>query len=183
MKNMLIDFIPVLLFFVAFKIYGIYVATVVGIVATALQVAFTAVIRGKVDKQQLVTLFVFLVFGSMTLYFHNPVFVKLKPSVIFWIFGVVLLGSQFIGKKPVLQRMMEHVLSAEQPLPAFVWRRMNFLWSVFFIVLGCLNLFIAFHFSTNTWVNFKFYGILGLTFVFSFFQAMYLSRFMNKVSR
>src|SRR6185312_6363225 len=99
MLNLFYDFVPVLLFFIAFKWYGIYAATIVGIVATALQVVITTLWKKKIDKKQLMTLFVFVVFGGMTLYFHNPIFVKWKPSIIFWIFGIVLLGSHLIGKK------------------------------------------------------------------------------------
>lgn len=178
MLNLLYDFIPVFLFFLAFKIYGIYVATVVGIVATALQVVVTTLWKKKVDKKQLVTLFVFVVFGGMTLYFHNPIFVKWKPSIIFWIFGTVFLLSHFIGKKVIIQRMMENMLEGKQ-LPDLVWKRMNLTWALFFLILGTVNIFIAYHFSTDTWVNFKFYGILGLLILFSVLQALCLSRYLE----
>ncbi len=177
--NFLIDFIPVLLFFISFKFYGIYTATLVGIVSTALQVIITRIIRKKFDKQQLVTLAVFVVFGGMTLYFHNPLFVKWKPTIIFWIFGLVLLGSHFIGEKKLLQRMMEKMLEGQEPLPKSVWTKMNLAWAIFFIAVGSVNLFIAYHFSTDAWVNFKLYGIMGLLIVFSVLQAVYLSRYMK----
>jgi intracellular septation protein len=180
MLNLFYDFIPVLLFFLAFKFYGIYVATVVGIVTTALQFMITVLWKKTFDKKQFITLAVFVLFGGMTLYFHNPIFVKWKPSVIFWLFGIVFLASHFIGKKPIIQRMMEGMLEENNnKLPDNVWRKMNFAWAVFFILLGSVNLFIAYHFSTDTWVNFKLYGILGLLFVFSFLQAIFLSRYMN----
>lgn len=110
MLTVVYDFIPVILFFIAFKLYGIYTATVVGIVVTAFQVVITTIWKKRIDKQQLVTLIVFVVFGGMTLYFHNPLFVKWKPTVIYWIFAVVLFFSQFIGKKPLMQRMLEKYL-------------------------------------------------------------------------
>lgn len=175
----LYDFIPVLLFFIAFKLYGIYVATVVGIAVTALQVIINYVWKRRVDKQQLITLIVFSLFGGMTLYFHDPLFVKWKPTVIFWIFGIVLLGSQFIGKKPLMQRMMEKMLEEKGTIPHSVWRRLNLAWMTFFIVLGGINIYIAYHFSTDTWVNFKLYGILGLFILFSFAQAMCLAKYMT----
>ena len=178
MLNLFYDFLPVLLFFLAFKFYGIYVATVVGIVATALQVILTVILKKKWDKQQLITLIVFVFFGGMTLYFHNPMFVKWKPSVIFWLFGIILLGSHFFGEKPLIQRMMEKMLEANTQPPAHAWRTINIAWSIFFLALGSANIFVAYHFSTNTWVNFKFYGILGLLFAFSFLQALYLSRYL-----
>ncbi len=177
MLNVFYDFVPVLLFFIAFKWYGIYVATTVGIVATALQVLLTTIWKKKIDKKQLVTLFIFVVFGGMTLYFHNPIFVKWKPSIIFWLFGVVLLGSHFIGKKVIMQRMMEPVLE-DKKLPEQVWKRMNFSWALFFLLLGTINIVIAYHFSTDTWVNFKFYGILGSLILFSVLQAVCLAKYV-----
>ncbi|EKD54516.1 MAG: hypothetical protein ACD_60C00076G0007 [uncultured bacterium] len=179
MMNLFYDFIPVLLFFVAFKWYGIYTATVVGIVATALQVVTTAVWKKKIDKKQLITLAVFLLFGGLTLYFHNPIFVKWKPTIIFWLFGIIFLFSHFIGKKPLIQRMMGGMLEEHQSLPSCVWKKMNMAWSVFFILLGTINIYVAYHFSTNAWVNFKLYGILGILFAFSFLQAMCLARYME----
>ena len=126
MSTMLFDFIPVLLFFIAFKMYGIYVATTVGIVATALQVVMTRLTRKRFDKQQLVTLVVFCLFGGMTLYFHNPLFIKWKPTIIFWIFGTVFLVSQFITHKTLIQRMMEGMLDGQaHVIPSNVWRRLN----------------------------------------------------------
>jgi intracellular septation protein len=182
MQNMLIDFIPVLLFFAAFKIYGIYVATTVGIVATALQVLITRIVRKRFDKQQLVTLVVFVVFGGMTLYFHNPIFIKWKPTIVFWIFGLVFFFSQFIGEKPIAQRMLEGLLEGQNAsiVPGKVWSRLNFAWAIFFITLGTINLFVAYYFDTDVWVNFKVYGILGLLLLFSFVQAICLTRFFTE---
>lgn len=177
MLNLFYDFIPVILFFVSFKLYGIYVATVVGILATALQVIITTALKKKADRQQLFTLAVFIIFGGMTLYFHNPIFVKWKPSIIFWIFGSILLLSHFIGKKVIIQRMMENMLDGKI-LPAMVWKRLNFAWALFFLVLGTINIYIAYHFSTDAWVNFKLYGILGSLLIFSVMQAVCLTRYL-----
>ncbi|HSW93672.1 MAG TPA: septation protein A [Gammaproteobacteria bacterium] len=177
MLELLYDFIPVLLFFVAFKFYGIYVATVVGIVTTAMQVVFTRLWKKKIDRKQVLTLVVFLLFGGMTLYFHNPIFVKWKPSIIFWLFGLVFLFSQLFGKKVLIQRMMEASLE-NKTLPSSVWKRMNLSWALFFFALGTLNIFVAYHFSTDTWVNFKLYGLMGLLILFSVVQAICLSRYL-----
>jgi intracellular septation protein len=181
MQSFIIDFIPVLLFLLAFKMYGIYVATTVGIVATAIQVVITRIIRHRFDKQQLVTLVVFAVFGGMTLYFHNPAFVKWKPTIVFWIFGIAFIISQFIGKKPIIQAMLEKVVDAEMksPVPTQVWRRLNLAWGIFFLVLGTINIYVAHYFSIDTWVNFKVFGILGLIMIFSFIQAFYLARYLS----
>jgi intracellular septation protein len=179
---MLLDFIPVLLFFAAFKIYGIYVATIVGIVATALQVVFTRILRKRFDKQQLVTLVVFVLFGGMTLYFHNPIFVKWKPSVVFWVFGVVFIASQFVGQKPVIERMLESMMDGQaESVPRQVWLRLNLAWGLFFLAMGALNIYIAYTYSTDIWVNFKVYGIMGLFILFSVGQAFCLTRYMTDV--
>lgn len=184
MKNLLYDFIPVLLFFIAFKFYGIYVATTVGIVATALQVIINYLRHKRFDKQQVVTLAIFIIFGGMTLYFHDPIFVKWKPTIIFWIFGLVLLASHFIGSKLLLQRMMEGVLAGKEhptiTVPNFIWRRLSYAWITFFITLGAVNIYVAYHFSTDTWVDFKLYGILSLLLIFSFLQALCLAKYMKK---
>lgn len=181
MQNMWFDFIPVLLFFIAFKWYGIYVATTVGIVVTALQVVLTRIMRKKFDNQQLVTLVVFVVFGGMTLYFHNPIFIKWKPTIIFAVFGMVFLGSQFIGHKPLIQRMLEKMVEGQaHTVPNTVWKRLNLVWAMFFFMLASVNLYVAYRFSTEWWVNFKVYGIMGILLVFSFLQAMYLTRYLSE---
>lgn len=178
MLSLLYDFIPVLLFFMVFKIYGIYAATIVGIVTTGLQVLISALWLRRMDKKQLITLGVFVIFGGMTLYFHNPIFVKWKPTVIFWIFSLVLLFSQFIGKKPLVQRMLENMMDAKATVPKNIWRKLNFAWAVFFLSLGAINIYIGYTFSTDAWVNFKFYGISSLLLVFSFGQAIFLARYL-----
>lgn len=175
--NFLIEFLPVLLFFIAFKFYGIYVATVVGIVVTAIQLVIVSLIKRQLDKKQLITLIVFVVFGSMTLYFHNPIFIKWKPSIIFWTFGVILFFSHFIGKKPLMHRLLGNMLEGKAELSSLVWKKVNMAWSVFFILLGVLNIYIAYSYSTEAWVNFKFYGITILLFLFSIAQALYLARY------
>jgi intracellular septation protein len=182
MQHFLIDFIPVLLFLAAFKLYGIYVATSVGIVATAVQVLLTRILRHKFDKQQLVTLVVFVIFGGMTLYFHNPIFVKWKPSIVFWIFGAALIISQFF-KKPIIQAMLEGLLADSQSkiaVPTGVWKRLNLAWALFFLTLGTVNIYVAYKFSTEAWVNFKVYGILSLIMLFSFIQAFFLARYLSE---
>jgi intracellular septation protein len=181
MQNILIDFVPVLLFLIAFKMYGIYAATTVGIVATAVQVLLTRLIRHRFDKQQVITLVVFVIFGGMTLYFHNPIFIKWKPSIIFWIFGLIFLGSQFIGVKTLAQRMLEGLLEGQATsVPRFVWSRLNIAWTVFFLSLGTVNIYVAYTYSTDTWVNFKVYGIMTLLLGFSFVQAICLTRYLSE---
>lgn len=173
------EVLPVFLFFIAFKFYDIYVATVVGIVATLIQVIVTYVMTKSWDKKQLITLGIFSVFGGMTIYFHNPIFVKWKPTIVFWVFSLAILLSQVFTKKPIMQRLMEASLEEKATIPKKVWSNLNIAWAVFFIVLGAVNLYVAYHFDNNMWVNFKFYGITGALFVFSIFQAVYLVRYMT----
>lgn len=175
------DILPVFLFFIAFKLYDIYVATVVGIVATATQVIVTRLWKGTWDRKQVITCGVFVIFGGMTLYFHNPIFVKWKPSIIFWVFSLVLLFSHFFMKKPMMQSMMESALDGKANIPKKVWLRVNALWTICFIVLGCVNLYIAYNFSNDAWVNFKFYGITSALFVISILQAVFLMRYITEV--
>lgn len=174
------EIFPVLLFFIAFKYYDIYVATVVGIVTTLLQVILNRALFKKWDKKQLITLFVFSLFGGMTLYFHDPIFVKWKPTIVFWVFSAVILGSQLFTRRPLMQRLMENVLQGKGEVPMLVWKKLNIVWALFFASLGTINLYVAYYFSNDAWVNFKFYGITSALFILSVFQALYLMRFMTE---
>lgn len=176
------EIFPVFLFFIAFKLYGIYVATVVGIVTTLVQVLLTRVMTKAWDKKQLITLVVFVFFGGMTLYFHNPIFVKWKPTIIFWAFSLIILGSHFFAKKTIIHRLMENVLQGKGEVPVRVWKSLNLVWALFFIILGMINLYVAYQYSNDAWVNFKFYGITSALFLLSIFQALYLMRFVTDKS-
>jgi intracellular septation protein len=179
----LYDFIPLLAFFVAFKFYGIYVATAVGIGMTLLQLLIIGIAQKRLDKRQLLILAIFVVFGGLTLYFHNPIFVKWKPTVIFWLFGIAFLANHFklVGNIPLVQTAIQRSIPNKEYIPTEAWKKLNLAWAIFFIVMGSINLFFAYTFSTNIWVNFKFYGILGCVAIFSLFQALYISRF-KKIS-
>lgn len=175
------EIFPVFLFFLSFKLCGIYVATVVGIVTTALQVLTSRFWKGAWDNKQLIALAIFAIFGGMTLYFHNPIFVKWKPTIVFWIFSLVILFSHYT-KKPLMQRLMENIVDEKATVPLIIWKKINIIWAVFFISLGTINLYIAYHFSNDAWVNFKFYGITGALILLSVFQAYYLMKFLNDKS-
>src|SRR3990167_3275629 len=159
--QLIYEILPVFLFFMAFKFYDIYVATVVGIAATLLQVLLTRLFSKKWDRKQLISCGVFLFFGGMTLYFHNPIFVKWKPTIVFWVFGLITVVSQFVSKRPLIQHLMEHMLENKAVVPFEAWRKLNFVWALFFILLGGINLYVAYYLSNDAWVNFKFYGITG----------------------
>jgi len=173
--KLLFDFLPILLFFVAYKLADIYVATGVLIVVTLAQVGWIWLRQRRVEKIPLFTAALVLVLGGATLLLHDPVFVKWKPTVVNWLFAVAFLGSRFIGRKTLLERMMGDQLE----LPSPVWVKLTLAWAIFFLVMGLANLYVAYTFDENTWVNFKLFGMLGLTLVFVLAQALYMSRHLK----
>ena len=181
--KLLFDFFPLVLFFGAFKLYDIYVATLVAMAASLAQVVFIRIRHHRFETTHLVTLFVILLFGGMTLIFQDDMFIKWKPTIVNWIFAVVVLGSQFIGKRTVLERL----LGGQMQMPARIWKKVNVSWGLFFFVSGLLNLYVAFYFRTHLdeaartdfWVNFKVFGLLGLTLAFSIIQMMIVARYIT----
>lgn len=177
--KMLFDFFPVLLFFIVYKTVDIYAATAVLIAASAVQTFGHRMVKGSFEKSHVITLALVALFGTLTLALHDEVFIKWKPTAINWLFAVVFIGSQFIGKKPVIERMM----GANITLPSNVWTKLNIAWALFFIVLGALNLYVAFSFDTDTWVNFKLFGLMGLTFAFIIAQSFYLLPYLKETEK
>ena len=172
--KLLVDFFPIVLFFAAYKMADIYMATLAAIVGAIIQVAYTWFRTRRVETMHLISLVLIVVFGGATWYLRDPTFIKWKPTVLNWLFAAVFLVSQFVGRQPVIQRM----LSAQIELPAEVWRRLNLAWICFFVVIGAVNLYVAFNYEESVWVNFKLFGMLGLTVVFVLLQSVYLSRHM-----
>lgn len=172
----LFDLFPIILFFAAYKVYDIYVATAVAIGAALLQSGLFWLKHRKFEKMHVITLGILIVFGGLTLALHDPVFIKWKPTVVNWLFGVVFLASGFIGRATLVERMMGHAIRA----PAAIWTRLNLAWVLFFLFMGLVNLYVAYNFSEDAWVNFKLFGMMGLTLVFVFGQAFYLSRYMER---
>ena len=205
----LFDFFPILLFFILYKFYldlpdalihgvnawvplmqltpgestdAIYLATLAAILVTLVQVVMAAIIVRKVEKMPLITLAILVVFGGATLALKDPVFIQWKPTAINWLFALVFLGSQFIGSKPLIQRMMGHAIEIQEQR---VWAQLNLAWVAFFVVAGIANLIVApaidpfgLQFSEDTWVDFKLFGLMGMTIAFVVAQAFYLARYM-----
>jgi len=171
--KLLIDFFPIILFFAAFKLWDIYVATGVAIVATIAQIAWLRVSTGKVEPMQWLSLGVIVVFGGATILSHSETFIKWKPTVLYWLMGAALLGGQLFFRK----NLMKSLMGSQLTLPDHAWRAMNWMWIAFFVVMGVLNLWVAYTFSTDTWVNFKLFGGLGLMMLFVVAQALYLGRY------
>ncbi len=215
--KLLYDFLPIALFFLAYKLYGIYIATVVAIGVSAIQVAWSWYKYKKVEKMLLVSMAIILILGGLTLLLHDKSFIMLKPSIINWAFALVFLGSQFIGEKPLIERMM----GAQISLTENKWPKLNFAWVGFFIIAGFANLYFALNYQTSEkaliqqypqitaqqidelqcteitdktarqlcisakekeelWVNFKLFGLMGLTILFVIAQGIYLSKYINE---
>ncbi|MBU1191252.1 MAG: septation protein A [Gammaproteobacteria bacterium] len=172
--KILYDFFPIVLFFIAYKLYGIYVATATAIVATFVQVGLFWLRHRRFEKMHLITLGIIVLFGGATLILHDPVFIKWKPTIAYWMFAIAFLGSQFVGEKSLIERMMGHAIQTSRS----VWTRLNLAWVLFFILMGCVNLYVAFNYSEDTWVNFKLFGLMGLTLIFVFGQGIVLSRYI-----
>jgi intracellular septation protein len=173
--KLLIDFFPIILFFAAFKLWDIYVATGVAIVATIAQIAWLRYSRGKVEPMQWLSLGVIVLFGGATILAQDETFIKWKPTVLYWLMGGALLVGQLFFNKNLLKSLM----GSQMELPEPAWRAMNWSWTAFFAVMGVLNIWVAYQFDTNTWVNFKLFGGLGLMLAFVVGQALYLSRYMK----
>ena len=172
--KLLLDFFPIILFFVVFKVWGIYAATAVAIVATIAQIAYLRVKNGKIEPMQWMSLGVIVLFGGATLLAHDENFIKWKPTVLYWLMGGALLVGQLFFKKNLLRSVM----GAQLQLPDAVWLKLNWAWAAFFAVMGALNIWIAHNFDTDTWVNFKLFGGMGLMVVFVIAQAIYMSRYL-----
>jgi intracellular septation protein len=166
------DLLPVLAFFVAFQIAGIYAATAVAIATTFVQVAWLKLRGKRVDAMLWASLVIIVVFGGATLILQDETFIKWKPTVLYWMLGVVLGGAALVFRRNLIRTM----LSEQVRLPDPVWNRLNWSWVGFFVFMGGLNLYVAYNYSTQLWVNFKLFGGMGLMLVFVVVQALFLAR-------
>ena len=173
--KLLFDLFPILVFFCCYKLYGIYTATAFAMVAAVLQVMFYRLKHQRYERMHLVSLALIVILGSATLFFKNPWFIKWKPTGIYWFSSLLFFGSSFLGNKPLIQKMME----ANINLPSKIWYRLNGAWCVFFIMMGSINLYVAYSFDTDFWVTFKLFGGIGFTLAFVFLQALYLSKHLS----
>ena len=172
----LFDLFPVVLFFIAFKLEGIYVATAVAIAATFVQVGWLALRRKKIDPMLWVSLGIIVVFGGATLALQDETFIKWKPTVLYGLFGGALAGAQLLFRRNLIRMM----LGKQMQLPDPVWTRLNWSWVGFFLFMGAANLFVAYNYSTDQWVNFKLFGGMGLMLLFVIGQAVFLSRYVEE---
>jgi intracellular septation protein len=168
------DLLPVILFFVAFKIYDIYVATAVAIAVTLAMIVYAKVRHGKIEKMLLVNGAIISVLGGVTLLLHDQTYIMWKPTVLYWLLAAVLLVSNLFFKKNFIQQMMGKMLDAPKP----IWDKVNWVWVIFLVALGFLNLYVAFNYSLETWVNFKVFGVTGMMFVFMVAQIVALRKYL-----
>ncbi len=198
--KLLFDVFPVILFFVFFKfgnshpetaeailatfhiVLGdsikpaIFLATLVSIFATTFQIIWTKLRHGKVDTMLWVSFSVIVLFGGATLIFHNDTFIRWKPTVLYWLFAATLFASNLIFKK----NLIRSTLSSKMALPVRVWNLLNLSWGLFFTALGFINLYVAYNYSIESWVNFKLFGFTGLMVIFVVAQSAWLSKYMNE---
>jgi intracellular septation protein len=174
MNKFLFDLFPVILFFIAFKFFGIFTATAVAIAATIAQIIYSKVRHGKVEKMLLVSGAIISILGGVTLLLHDKTYIMWKPTVLYWILATVLLISNLFFKKNFIQQMMAKMIDA----PISIWNRVNLVWVVFLILLGFLNLYVAFSYDENTWVNFKLFGVTAIMFIFIIGQTLFLKKYL-----
>ena len=169
--QLLVDYIPLVVFILAYFYQDIFFATGMLMVAMPVVLVLQWLMTKKINKIYAASTVLVLVLGGATLAFKNPTFLYWKPTVLNWLIAIVFLGSQWIGDKTVVQRMLENAaeLSADQ------WVRLNQIWVVFFSIVGGINIYVAYNFSEAFWVKFKLFGMLGLTLVFVIIQSVWLT--------
>lgn len=169
--RILVDFLPIIIFFVAYKYAGVYVATGAIIIAMTLQIAFQWYRDKKVNKMLLISAILVSVFGGITLLVRDPIFIQWKPTVVNWLFALVFLGSRYIGSKTLAEKMMGQAIELETK----IWHQLNLMWVGNFVFLGGANLYVVYNYDEATWVNFKLFGMLGLTLLMVIIQVFWIT--------
>lgn len=172
----LFDLFPIILFFIVFKTAGIFAATAAAIVATLAQIGWVKFRHGKVDGMLIASGVIIVVFGGATLLLHDETFIKWKPSVLYWLFAIVLAGAEIFWRKNLIRSMMGQQID----MPDAIWRKLNHAWAGFFALLGVANIYVAFNYPTETWVNFKLFGTTGLMLAFVILQSLLLSKHVQE---
>jgi intracellular septation protein len=174
MQNLL-NFLPLLGFWLAYKLGGIYVATSVLMGLMVLVVLIDWLLNRQLSPLLTLSTVLVLVLGSATLILHDARFLKLKPTIFLWLLALVFLGSQWIGRSPFTQRLLEPAMPVPGALSRRDWQRANLTWVLFYLALGAANLYVAFHASESTWVNFKVYGMTLATMLFAAGHGLWLA--------
>lgn len=180
MKKVLFDLFPLILFFIAFRTFDIYTATAVAMAAAVLQIVWLKLRQHAIEGTHWVNLAVIIVFGSATLFFQNDAFIKWKPTVLYWLFALALIGSHlFLGRN-----LMRKLMGTQLVLPENAWTKLNYAWASFFLFSGIVNLFVAFsgYFTEAQWVSFKVFGSLVLLILFVIAQSVWLGKYLKDTS-
>lgn len=175
--KILLEILPILAFFIAFKMFDIYIATAVAMVISVLQIVWLKSRKQDVPKMQWFNLIIILVFGGLTLGLHDKSFIMVKPTILYWSFSSILAVSWFIFKKNLIQTVLGKEIHLKPEATQFVWYRLNLYWVIYFALLGILNLWIAYHFSEDFWADFKL-STIGLLVIFVIIQGLWLSKYM-----
>ncbi len=170
----LFDLFPVILFFIGFKLYDIFIATAIAIGATIALIIYAKIRHGVVEKMLLVNGAIISVLGGVTLLLHDKTYIMWKPTVLYWLLAAVLLIANVFFKKNFIQQMMGKMLNA----PKAIWDKLNIAWVLFLVILGFVNLYVAFNYSESTWVNFKLFGVTGIMFIFIIAQTLLLKQYL-----
>jgi intracellular septation protein len=173
--KLLFDLFPVVLFFLAYKLHDIFVATAVAMAATFVQIGWLWIRHRQIEKMMWINLAVITVFGGATLVSQDEMFIKWKPTVFYWLIGSALFISDWLFSKNLIKAALEK----QMVLPEAVWNTLNLSWIVFFAIMGCVNLFVAFNYSLDTWVSFKLFGATGLMLVFIVAQIIFLGKYLK----
>jgi len=168
--KLLIELFPVVFFFITYKFSDIYIATGVLIAACLMQIALLRGLGMAVENSHKITLLLVVLFGGATLLLHDEEFIKWKPTVINWLFAAAFAISHWVGDKPILARMIRDQVD----LPMMLLRQLSWAWVGFFVIMGTTNLYVIHHYDTDTWVNFKLFGLLGMTLVFLVLQSVWI---------
>ena len=176
--KLLFEMFPIILFFTVYKFKDIYTATAVAIAASILQIVYTYIKNKKIEPPMLIGLAVIVIFGGATLIVHEELFIKWKPTVLYWIFSSILLIGRIVFKKNLIYEL----LHKQMEIPSHIWEKMNIMWILFFAAIGGLNLYIVYNYSTDTWVNFKLFGILGCMILFLVIQALIIAPYLKNDS-
>jgi intracellular septation protein len=178
--SQLFELIPLIGFFIAYKTHDIYMAVVVLMVLMGLGLVVHRLQKKTISNMQWISFMLMVIFGSITLFFRNDIFIKWKPTVLNWGFALAFFISHFVSKKNFTERIMS---AAKLNADKATWNKLNIAWVLFFLVSGALNIFVAYSFSTDVWVNFKLFGLFGLTFLFAIGQAVYLKNHLTNDQR
>ena len=169
--QVLFDVFPVIVFFVVYRFSGIYAATAAIMATMAVQIAYQWFRHGKVNQMFLASGIIVAILGAITLALRNPLFIQWKPTIASWLFAAAFLGSRFVGKLTLVERIMGQAVQ----LPPAFWRQLNWIWVVTFAVIGVVNLYVVYHFSEQIWVDFKLFGITGMTLLVAVGQGLWIA--------